>query len=277
MKKILLCLSILVVCNSLMLAQAYVLEWQSPEGWEMEEQLVDGMVTPKAMAMNTDVNNDGNQDFIIRDYENDLIEVYDMSNYSLIWSYQTPVIPDTDWQKFRGFADITDENTNEMILLYESEDPERDSYKLVIVNTTTNDYTIISEDLSWGVVVWHNNDIRSKLIFQVGEHIEIWGDGSQSSMNNNNVPQSFIKLNQNYPNPFNPTTTINYELKNSGFVNLKVYNVKGQLVDTLVNREVTTGKHSAIWSAKGISSGQYFYQISIDGKAVQTKKAICLK
>ena len=276
MKRILLSLAIWVVCNSFLLAQTYVMEWQSPEGWEIEEQFVDGLVTPKAMTMNTDVNNDGIQDFVIRDYNNDIIEVYNMFDYSLLWSYQIPVIPDTDWKRFRGFADITNENTKEMILLYENEDPERNSYKLVIVNTSTNEHTIISEDILWDVVVWHNNDIRSKLIFQVGEHIEIWGDGSQSSTNNN-VTQSLIKLNQNFPNPFNPSTTINYELMKSGFINLKIYNIKGQLVKTLVNKEMNTGKHSVVWNAKGFISGQYFYQISIDGKVVQTKKSICIK
>ena len=84
-------------------------------------------------------------------------------------------------------------------------------------------------------------------------------------------------LHQNFPNPFNPETTIKYSLKNSGFVELKIYNIKGQLVQTLVRDEQSVGNHSIIWNAKGISSGQYFYQISIDGKAVQTKKAIVLK
>jgi len=97
------------------------------------------------------------------------------------------------------------------------------------------------------------------------------------SVNEEIITNTIINLYQNYPNPFNPTTTIHYDLKNSGFIDLKVYNVKGQLVETLVNRELKAGKHSAVWNTKGFSSGQYFYQISVNGKAVQIKKATCLK
>ena len=86
-----------------------------------------------------------------------------------------------------------------------------------------------------------------------------------------------LLLRQNYPNPFNPNTTIEYQLKKAGYVELKIYNVKGQLVDTLVKDKQNTGNYSVIWDAKGISSGMYFYQISVDGQPTDVKKAICVK
>jgi len=97
------------------------------------------------------------------------------------------------------------------------------------------------------------------------------------SVNEVIIEDSIIDLYQNYPNPFNPTTMIYYDLKSSGFIDLKVYNTKGQFVETLVNREMSVGIHSVVWNTAGISSGQYFYQISVDGEAVQIKKATCIK
>jgi len=98
-------------------------------------------------------------------------------------------------------------------------------------------------------------------------------DDEPSNPNSNTRPL----LSQNYPNPFNPNTTIKYQLKKAGYVELKIYNVKGQLVNTLVKENQNTGNYSVVWDAKGISSGVYFYQISVDGKSTETKKAINLK
>jgi hypothetical protein len=74
------------------------------------------------------------------------------------------------------------------------------------------------------------------------------------------IPIHF-RLHQNYPNPFNPVTTISYQLPRSGFVNLSIYNVAGQLVETLVNEHKNASYHSVVWNASGIGSGMYFYKI----------------
>lgn len=88
-------------------------------------------------------------------------------------------------------------------------------------------------------------------------------------------------LEQNYPNPFNPTTTIRFTLPKTTNVKVSVFNVKGQLVKTLVNGQFDGGNNSVVWDAKDsrgnlVSSGTYFYQIETpDFK--QTKKAVFLK
>ena len=87
---------------------------------------------------------------------------------------------------------------------------------------------------------------------------------------------SSVSLKQNHPNPFNPTTTIEYEMPQNGNVNVSIYNIRGQLVEKLVDGYNTVGKYSIQWNPKNISSGQYFYQISVDG-FVQTKKMVLLK
>ena len=89
------------------------------------------------------------------------------------------------------------------------------------------------------------------------------------------IPDQF-SLEQNYPNPFNPSTTIRYAITESGLVNLKVYNLLGQEVLTLVNEEQTSGVYEVKLNASSLSSGIYFYTLT-SGKFIDTKKMIMLK
>ena len=76
-----------------------------------------------------------------------------------------------------------------------------------------------------------------------------------------NLPQSF-ELFQNYPNPFNPATTISYELPWDTRVNLRIYDLLGRQVATLVDGQKTAGHHQETWVATRFSSGMYVYQLS---------------
>jgi hypothetical protein len=66
---------------------------------------------------------------------------------------------------------------------------------------------------------------------------------------------------QNYPNPFNPTTNIGFELNSSGFVNLKIYDLLGREVATLVNETKNAGKYNAVFNAKNLAGGVYFCRL----------------
>ena len=79
-----------------------------------------------------------------------------------------------------------------------------------------------------------------------------------------------------YPNPFNPETTIYYELTDNSKVMVKIYNVKGQLIDTLVNHYQEAGQHSVSWNAVNQSSGIYFYKLHT-GAQTATGKCLLLK
>ncbi len=92
---------------------------------------------------------------------------------------------------------------------------------------------------------------------------------------NETIPNE-IRLSQNYPNPFNPTTKIEFSLPKSGFVTLKIYNTKGEEVETLVNENLEAGSYSEVFNSKGISSGVYFYTLS-SGNTRITNKMILLK
>jgi hypothetical protein len=72
-------------------------------------------------------------------------------------------------------------------------------------------------------------------------------------------------LEQNSPNPFNPSTLINYQVANDGFVSLKVYDILGREVKTLVNEVKTQGKYSVIFDAANLTSGIYIYQLKANG------------
>ena len=85
----------------------------------------------------------------------------------------------------------------------------------------------------------------------------------------------FVLMN-NYPNPFNPTTTIPFTLKESRQVNLSVFNVDGQLVETLIDRDLEAGLYYAVWDAGDLSSGAYYYRIDA-GSFTDVKKMILLK
>ncbi|MBK7254486.1 MAG: 5'-nucleotidase C-terminal domain-containing protein [Ignavibacteria bacterium] len=101
------------------------------------------------------------------------------------------------------------------------------------------------------------------------------GDAVESSEETN--PQGYdYELKDNYPNPFNPSTTINYQLAANGFTSLKIYDVLGKEVATLVNEKQDAGTYSVQWNASVYSSGVYFYKLQSNG-FVQTKRMILTK
>ena len=83
-------------------------------------------------------------------------------------------------------------------------------------------------------------------------------------------------LYQNYPNPFNPTTSIKYEIQNGGLVQLKVYDILGREVVTLVNAYQPSGNHTVEFNGHNLSSGIYFYQLK-SGSFSSTRKFILMK
>ncbi len=85
-----------------------------------------------------------------------------------------------------------------------------------------------------------------------------------------------FSLSQNYPNPFNPSTKIQYAIGSPQFVSLKVYDVLGNEVATLVNEEKPAGNYEVDFYAAGLPSGIYFYQLRA-GKFIQSKKMILIK
>ncbi len=89
------------------------------------------------------------------------------------------------------------------------------------------------------------------------------------------IPVKFT-LFQNYPNPFNPATVINCQLPVSGFISLKIYDLVGKEIITLVNENQDAGYHSIEFNGSGLSSGVYFYKLETEGFA-ETKRMTLIK
>jgi hypothetical protein len=89
------------------------------------------------------------------------------------------------------------------------------------------------------------------------------------------IPVEFV-LAQNYPNPANPSTTIEFDLPKSSQVTLKVFNILGEEVATLVSGQLAAGKYTYDWDGSNVASGVYLYRIEAEG-FVQTRKMILMR
>jgi hypothetical protein len=102
-----------------------------------------------------------------------------------------------------------------------------------------------------------------------------YGGGLWTAPSETHLPARFA-LEQNYPNPFNPTTTIGYEVKTTGLVSVKVFDLLGRNVGTLVRGIQPAGQYSVSWNAENLPSGMYFCRMKAAGFA-QTRKLMLLK
>ena len=92
---------------------------------------------------------------------------------------------------------------------------------------------------------------------------------------NSEIPNEF-SLGQNYPNPFNPATKIKFELRNTSFTNLVIYDGLGREVETIVNEQLNAGSYEADWNASNFPSGVYFYKLTT-GDFSKTNKMLLIK
>jgi hypothetical protein len=105
----------------------------------------------------------------------------------------------------------------------------------------------------------------------------LWEEGGTVSVEeiSDMIPEKY-SLEQNYPNPFNPSTTIRFNLPETGLVTLKVFNALGQEVATLVNQNLDAGEKQFVFNAVELTSGLYFYQLKTSN-FTETKKMLLLK
>jgi hypothetical protein len=133
-------------------------------------------------------------------------------------------------------------------------------------------YLCVEEDRSAGV---HNPQFTIALL-QTAINV-MRGVITDVADENQFVPNAY-ELGQNYPNPFNPTTTINYSIKETGKVELKVFDMLGREVAVLVNKTMAPGKYQAVLDGANLASGVYFYRIIAgNGQFQQVKKMLLMK
>jgi len=97
-----------------------------------------------------------------------------------------------------------------------------------------------------------------------------------SSVNDDGITVDDFELKQNYPNPFNPSTKISFVIPVSSVVKLKVFNLLGNEITTLLNEQLFAGEHTVSFNAAGLSSGIYFYALTVNGNT-KTKEMVLLK
>lgn len=135
------------------------------------------------------------------------------------------------------------------------------------------DYKIHADwkDTSIYTVAFVQND-NNKEVLNVGK-----GNTTMTGVNqvNSEVPSSY-KLSQNFPNPFNPVTNINFSIPKNSFVTLKVYDMLGREISSLVSEQMQAGTYKVDWNAVNASSGIYFYTITA-GDFKETKKMMLVK
>ena len=136
--------------------------------------------------------------------------------------------------------------------------------------TFTGDYAVDST---------HNKTAAGGYTYHFDAHVNIsitpYKSPTAIKSNPNNIPKSY-QLYANYPNPFNPSTMINYQLPMTSHVTLKVYDILGREVETLVDQKQNPGKYGITFDAGRFSSGVYFYRI-VAGNYTATKKMALLK
>jgi hypothetical protein len=123
-----------------------------------------------------------------------------------------------------------------------------------------------------------SNQLIGVLLDNVGIYLE-----HVSSVENPlaSIPQTW-ELNQNYPNPFNPETRIRYGVPQEGPVQLKIYNIRGEFVTSLVNRNHQAGWYEAVWNGQNqrgipVSSGVYIYTLSTPAGMLKSHKMVYMK
>jgi hypothetical protein len=135
-----------------------------------------------------------------------------------------------------------------------------------------------------GIQIMVNNIFPSiswtpmNVVTEYGRHINIVSNSSADGEVDIyfHTVQTAFSLVQNYPNPFNLSTIFSFNLPANSFVSLKVYDLLGKEVATIVSEEMLAGSYSKQWNAKGVSSGVYFYRLQ-EGSLIETKKLVLLK
>jgi len=132
--------------------------------------------------------------------------------------------------------------------------------------TEKKEYSFVDKNITFGMIKYRLKQVDFGGAFKYSEEVLL----------NYNIPNEF-SLSQNYPNPFNPSTKIKFEIPESSFVNLKVYDVLGNEVKTLVNENKQAGIYDVQFDASLFPSGVYFCKLDIPGQSPITRKMVLMK
>lgn len=187
------------------------------------------------------------------------------------------------------YEDLTVSNPGDDILFYEIEIDYLSGDSWILLNTSymynleAGESNDISVPISSAGVT--NTTLNAELIFENNVGAPIIVPVTMIVNDSLAVTSEFLSgITQvsNHPNPFNPSTTIEFAIQNDSNVEISFFNVKGQIIKTLSNNLFTKGNHSIIWNGDNefghpVSSGIYYYKLSINGETEAVKKCLLLK
>lgn len=251
----------------------FTLEWESPAGLYF-------------MSVTYAERTNQTPELIFRDASYTM-KVYDGSTKQLKYSYPNP--DSSIFSYFNSTAnstiDVNSDGINEVILYKNTNSPFNASIKVL---NGANGQMLYQNTYSGKSIYVFPIDIDSDNFIELcipqynpslnayDKLIILSTTSSPIGLSNNQNTATNFNLGQNYPNPFNPSTTIEYSLSKQSDVLIKLYDVLGQEVKTLVDDKKGIGSYKIEFDGSGLSSGTYFYQITLDGLA-DTKKMVLIK
>ena len=207
----------------------------------------------------------------------------------------------SDWVNFDKYSYTYDENNNQTEELRQYcwnavwSNIWKYSYAYDGNNNQTEYLNQTWDDSSW-LNIWkysYTYDGNNNLTESFGQEWDGSDWGNMSKLIYSYIPTDVreltgkfndYSLSNNYPNPFNPTTTIKYQIPERNFVSMKVFDILGKEIETLVDEEMSPGKYEVKYDASDLASGIYFYQLKVGNPSsgsgqsfVDTKKMILLK
>lgn len=220
----------------------YALKYKIPGVYPETDDNWDAL-NPYMRFPHADYNLDGRRDIIHHNYEDSTLNIIDVSNGSILFSFNFAA--GFDYEGVICLADIDNDQKLELLVAASK-----------IVDPQTYDY-----------------DKRTYILSTLVSTNSVASPSLEAPLN--------FGLSQNYPNPFNPTTSIEYEIQTRSHASIRIYNSLGQLVTTLFDEEKTPGGYAERWDGKddrgvSVATGAYYYQLQV-GDFVSSKKMLLIK
>jgi hypothetical protein len=199
--------------------------------------------------------------FEIIEFNNGYHRMYRTGDLSEIGTSVLPFLPNLiDTARINRYALV---DTGGFKTLYSTESPIGKLFYFAFKQNIGLTFITMNDGCMCIPYYWTNHSLRSSVITGI------------TNFHEDLLSRSYC-LNQNYPNPFNPSTTISFNLRSRSFVSLKVFDLIGREVATIVSEEMQAGSYSRQWNAFDLPSGVYFYRLQA-GLFAETKKLILLK
>lgn len=141
-----------------------------------------------------------------------------------------------------------------------------------IPDTSYNIFRLLFTKFVTGKKGWCYREYDGITTYTGGDTTIMAGINSISNI----VPKDYV-LYQNYPNPFNSMTNVKVQMSKQGFAEIKIFDLTGRLIKTIINKKLSSGEHIFKFDASDFTSGVYFYTLFVDGVRIDMKKAVLIK